>query len=326
MTLTLTKAGAATAGPQARRAKDAAITQPAERLLIGLLLALALLTVTVAHLRGQAVDWPAFGTGIGAAFGMIGLGLYIRATKGAQRIAHAAIGFGVFMAFSGLIAILIFSLFPFTAPMIDLTLIALDARLGYDWAAFVTWVASAPLPGTLLGYVYHSSVPQVALTIGLLAALNRGTDLYRFLLVGVITMAGAVAIWSVWPSLGPSAHASIPADVQARIGLVFGAEGGARLLQLAQDGLPVITPDAIMGVIAFPSYHMVMALMVAWYCRNTPARWPALILNAAMIPATLSHGAHHLVDLLAATVLFALCVWLAGRLIADPPAAPQTAD
>ncbi|MGL5011453.1 MAG: phosphatase PAP2 family protein [Paracoccaceae bacterium] len=293
------------------------VSAPAERLLISILVALGVMTVTVANFRGQAVDWLAFAPGVGAAFVMIALGFYVRAVKGAVRVAHAAVGFGVFMAFSGMIAILIFSLFPFVRPTIDADLIALDARLGYDWAGFVAWVARVPLAGTILGYVYHTSIPQIAVTIALLAALNKGAELHRFLFVGVVTMFGAVAIWSLWPSIGPSAYTVIPADMQASIGLVFGSEGGARLLDLAHNGVPLITPDVVNGVIAFPSYHMVMAWMVMWYCRTTPARWPALILNFAMIPATLSHGAHHLIDLIAATVLFFGCVWLAYRLIPD---------
>jgi PAP2 superfamily len=292
--------------------------QPAERLLIGLLCALMAATLVLTTWRGQAVAWQGFATGIGAAFGVIALGIYIRAAKNAPRIAHAAIGFGVFMAFSGLIAILIFSLFPFANPAIDTQLMAIDARLGYVWPDFVTALSRWPLFGIALGHVYNSAVPQIAITIMLLAALNRGTDLHRFLFIGILAMAITVPIWVIWPSLGPSAYVTVPTDVQARIGLVFGAEQGAHLLALGRDGLAVITPDAVNGVIAFPSFHMVMALMVAWFCRTTPARWPALALNAAMVPATLSHGAHHLVDLMAATVLFFACVWVAGRVIPDP--------
>ncbi|MGL4321273.1 MAG: phosphatase PAP2 family protein [Paracoccaceae bacterium] len=294
-------------------------TLPGERLLIALLAALLVATVTLTTLRGQAVEWQSFVTGIGAAVCLIGMGLYMRMAKNAERMAHGAIGFGVFMAFSGLIAILIFSLFPFVNPVIDHQLMAIDAQLGYVWPVFVESVAKWPWVGIALGHVYNSSVPQVALTIILLAAMNRGVQLHRFLFVGIVSMVIIVPIWVIWPSVGPSAYVTVPVEIQARIGLVFGADQGAHLAALARDGLAVITPDQVNGVIAFPSFHMIMALMVAWYCWPTPARWLALVLNAAMVPATLSHGAHHLVDLIAATVLFFFCVWVANRMIPDQP-------
>jgi hypothetical protein len=288
---------------------------PGERLLIALLAALLAATVAVTAMRGQAVDWQSFATGIGAAVCLIGIGIYMRAAKGAVCMALGAIGFGVFMAFSGMIAILIFALFPFVNPVIDLQLMAIDAQLGYIWPDFVERMAYWPWVGIALGHVYNSSVPQVALTIIILAAMNRSTDLHRFLFVGILTMAVIVPIWVIWPSVGPSAYVTVPADIQSRIGLVFDADQGVHLAALARNGLAVITPDQVNGVIAFPSFHMVMALMVAWFCWATPARWPALLLNAAMVPATLSHGAHHLVDLMAATVLFFACVWVASRVI-----------
>ena len=44
---------------------------------------------------------------------------------------------------------------------------------------------------------------------------------------------------------------------------------------------------------------MIMALMVVWFSRGTFAFLPLTAVNTAMVPATLTHGGHHLVDLLA---------------------------
>ena len=60
---------------------------------------------------------------------------------------------------------------------------------------------------------------------------------------------------------------------------------------------------------------MIMALMVVWFTRGTLAFLPAALVNTAMIPATLSHGGHHLVDLFGGLAVFALGVWIANRLI-----------
>ena len=86
------------------------------------------------------------------------------------------------------------------------------------------------------------------------------------------------------------------------------------MLALAEQGAPLIHPGMIMGTIAFPSYHTVMMLVVLWYAWNTPAFWPAVLVNLGMVPAILGHVGHHLVDVLAAPLPFALAVLLANRL------------
>lgn len=284
-----------------------------ERVLLALVGVMLLASVALTGLRGQAVDWLAFLPAFVACGVMVAMAMYLRARKGAARLALGVLGFAVFMSFTGAVAIFIFALFPITVPLIDPALIRADAAIGYDWAGFVTWLADWPVLGIALGYVYLTSIPQMIGVLVLLAFLGRATELYRFLLVGMGSMVATVTIWHAWPSLGPSAWATVTPEVQDRIGLVFNAELGAALRRLAAEGLPVISPERVMGVIAFPSFHMMMACMVVWFTRGTRVFWPVLALNIAMVPATLSHGGHHLVDILASMLLFALCVAVANR-------------
>jgi hypothetical protein len=284
-----------------------------ERVLLALVGVMLLASIALTGLRGQVVDWLAFLPPFVACGLMVAMGMYLRARKGAERLALGVFGFAVFMSFTGAVAIFIFALFPIAVPLIDPVLVRADATLGYDWVGFVTGLADWPLLGTSLGYVYMTSIPQMVGVILLLAWLDRATELYRFLLVGMGSMVATVTIWHTWPSLGPSAWAAVTPEVEERIGLVFNAELGTELRRLAAEGVPVISPERVMGVIAFPSFHMVMACMVVWFTRGTRVFWPALAVNVAMVPATLSHGGHHLVDILAAVVLFAMCVAVAHR-------------
>jgi PAP2 superfamily len=290
---------------------------PAEWVLLGLVAALCFCCFASATLSGQTVDWASFFPAFGASVALVMIGAYIRATRNMPRLALGTIGFGVFMCFTASIAIFIFTLFPLVHPLIDPTLISVDAALGYSWPDFVVLVASYPVFGTALGYVYLSILPQMVGIIILLAFLNRPVDLHRFLMVGIICMIMTVAIWRVFPSVGPGAYTLPPAEVQAKIGLVVDTNYGALLRELAADGLSVITLDQIVGVIAFPSFHMVMACMAVWFTRRTLAFVPVLLVNIAMVPATLSHGGHHLVDLFAGLVTFSLCLWVVTRHIPD---------
>jgi PAP2 superfamily len=143
--------------------------------------------------------------------------------------------------------------------------------------------------------------------------------LHRFLLVGIVTLILAVGIWWIIPSVGPSAFQPIPEADRIATGLYYSPAYGDFLRSLVEVGPRRISPEIITGVVAFPSYHMIMALMVVWFTRGTLAFLPAALVNTAMVPATLSHGGHHLVDLIGGLAVFALGVWIANRLIRPQP-------
>ena len=280
--------------------------------LVGLVCAACVVNATA---RDQAVAWWDFLPAFGASVLLIAIGMYIRATRPMPQLALGAIGFGVFMAFTGSVAIFIYTLFPVANPLIDASLMRADAALGYVWTDFVGLIARHAGVGIGLRYVYLSILPQMVGVIILLAALNRPGVLHRFLTVGIVCMLVTLGFWWICPSVGPGAYAAVSDEIQSRINLVLDAAYGAELRRLTREGLPLITPDRITGVIAFPSFHMVMACMVVWFTWGTWAFRPALVINIAMVPATLSHGGHHLVDVLAGIVTFAMCVWWVNRLV-----------
>jgi PAP2 superfamily len=291
---------------------------PTERWMLWLIAGVGLLAVALAVAMQRQVNWLPFLGGYFGTLGLAAIGAYIRQAKAAPRIALALVGTAIFTGFTAVSSIFIFALFPLPNPLIDPTLIELDAAMGYDWSAFVSWLAGYPTLALVLGYIYHSSLVQILLTIILLAALSRELALHRFLFVGILTLIFAVTIWWLVPSVGPSAFQSISEADRLATGLYFNPAYGAYLLDLVEVGPRMISPEVVTGVVAFPSYHMIMALMVVWFTRGTFAFLPALGTNIAMVPATLTHGGHHLIDLFAGLVVFALAVWIASRLIRHP--------
>lgn len=288
---------------------------PAERRMLWLIAAVGVLAVALALAMQRNVNWPPFLGGYLATLGLAGIGAYIRQVKASPRIALALVGAAIFTGFTAVSSVFIFALFPLPNPLIDPVLINVDSVFGYHWPSAVALLADYPLFAKALGYVYHSSLPQILLTIVLLAALSREIVLHRFLLVGILTLIFAVTIWWIVPSVGPSGFQSIPEADRLATGLYFDPAYGKNLRNLVEVGPQQISPEVITGVVAFPSYHMIMALMVVWFTRGTFAFLPALATNTAMVPATLTHGGHHLIDLIAGLVVFFITVWIASRLI-----------
>ncbi|MBA4324462.1 MAG: hypothetical protein C0426_05240 [Rhodobacter sp.] len=287
----------------------------AERLMLIFIAFVGLLAVALALTMQRQVNWPPFLGGYAATLALAMIGGYVRHMKSAPRVGLALVGAGIFSGFTAVSSIFIFALFPLANPLIDPWLLTIDAALGYHWPGLIAWLADHPALAQALGYVYHSSLAQILLTIILLAALSRTLDLHRFLLVGIVTLILAVAIWWTVPSIGPSAFQQIPEAHRLATGLYYSPAYGELLRSLVEVGPRQISPEIVTGVVAFPSYHIVMALMVVWFTRGTLAFLPAALVNTAMIPATLSHGGHHLVDLFGGLAVFALGVWIANRLI-----------
>ena len=63
------------------------------------------------------------------------------------------------------------------------------------------------------------------------------------------------------------------------------------------------------GLITFPSFHTVWALLLVAACPR-PAKAFSVVLNAAVIVATLTTGWHYLADVLAGIVVFYVACWL----------------
>ena len=290
----------------------------AEAFLVAQTLAMAAAAMGIANWHGIAVAWTAFGISFLPALGLLAIGLWMRGARPAMaRMADLAVAGAIYIGFSGVIAILIYTRFPIEGTLHDARLATIDARLGYVWSDIVARMAETPALARVLGWVYLSSLPQLALLIAFLALTGRRTTLHRAMIAGTTSLVLIVGFWWLWPSLGPATLQTVPADIAARIGLVHAAEEGARLLSLARDGAPLIHPAMIMGTIAFPSYHTVMMLVVLVYAWKTPAFWPAVVLNIGMVPAILGHGGHHLADVLAAPLPFfaaaVLARWLTPR-------------
>ncbi|WP_135449528.1 phosphatase PAP2 family protein [Tabrizicola caldifontis] len=289
---------------------------PVERIMLTTALVAEAAGIALATALQRNVNWPPMLLGFAIGLALIALGAFVRGTRGSSRVALAMVGLGSFFAFTSASPIVIFSLMPLTNPMVDDWLTWSGHLVGYDWHSLINHMLDYPVILRALGYVYQSSIFQLMLTVCFLAALNRALSVHRFMLVGMFSLAVTVAIWWVFPSVGYVGALDVPAEVLRERGYHYGTDRGGFLTQLLTEGPARISPETVTGVVGFPSYHMVMCCLVVWFLRATVLFVPALILNLAMIPATLIHGGHHLLDIPGGVAVFALCVWFVSRFLA----------
>lgn len=254
---------------------------------------------------------------------LFGGALIYRRLGRSQRISNTLSACGIFIIFSASGVILNYALLSGQANIIDTNLFAIDHWIGFNWQIFAEQAARFPVFSRWLGPLYNSSIIQITFVILLLGFIGRPKQLHHFLLVGIIASIASILTWAFFPSFGPSAYINLAPEIDANLGRVFNVQLGQKLLELYANGPTIISANNLLGLIAFPSMHTVMALMCVWHVRATWFFWPMLLTNLLMIPAILLHGGHHLIDIIGGLVLFIISCRIASRLIPDSDYRPN---
>lgn len=201
-------------------------------------------------------------------------------------------------------------------PRIDLSLLAIDRALGISWPAIMDFAGDHRLLSDALGKAYESIVPQTLLLVLLLGWMRKPDQLYGLCLAIAGGATLTLAFWTAFPSFGAYSVYHLPLATQAKLSLVEGVDYGQQLTTLLKNGPGFIEPRDLRGIIGFPSYHTVQAIVLAWYARKLPyVGWAFVLLNIAVVAATPFHGGHHVVDIAGGALVAALAIILADRLV-----------
>ncbi|HVV64446.1 MAG TPA: phosphatase PAP2 family protein [Rhizomicrobium sp.] len=220
----------------------------------------------------------------------------------------------VFPAGSALLSYLLVTI---SGPRIDLTLAAADRAIGFHWPALMALVARYPKANEILKLAYLSVMPQTALLIFALGFGGKTAELYRLSLALALGAVITLAMWTMAPSFGAFSVYTLPDAVAGKLGLALGFDYGHDLVQMLKTGPGFISPKDLRGIVGFPSYHTLQAVMLMWYARTLRLwRWPAILLNLVVLVATPIQGGHHLVDMFGGAVVTLAAISLASRIVA----------
>lgn len=243
---------------------------------------------------------------------LMGAGLGYQKFRNEPQLAAMLLGASFLCLFSSGASVLNYFLLTVAGPRIDDLLLSADRAMGFDWYRMMIAMAHYPVLNAVFFRVYNTVLPQIALVLVFLAWTNQVERTYRFCLSLGVGALIAIFIWALAPSLGAKSMYVLPPDVAQRLTLSVTTEYGKALVMLLHNGPGYITPSDLRGLIAFPSYHGVLALIVTWYAWNLRwIRWPAIGLNAVVLVSTPVQGGHHLIDVIAAFPVTMLALWLA---------------
>lgn len=287
---------------------------PFETVCLFFIVALASVVAMLLALRSVPIDLVSFAPVGILVMCFIALAIWLRHRGFPDGASLALIATALYVLYSNVGVLFNYLIVPVGAETVDPALIEWDRALGFDWANSVRLVETSPELSHVLSIVYLSSLAQLAAAILILGFTERRVCLHRMLACGIISSMTCILFWSVVPSIGPAAFVEVASPVGV-VPRVVDSEYAEQMLSLLASGPSVLSANGMLGVVAFPSFHTVMMLMSIWYLRGTRFLPVFAIFNIPMLPAIIVHGGHHLVDVVAGMMLFAVCAWISARIV-----------
>jgi PAP2 superfamily protein len=264
-----------------------------------------------------AIDWQRYKILLVLALPLVGGAVYYERSRSEPALSAMLACAAFMIVFAAGASLASYLLITVAGPRIDGVLAEADAAIGFHWSPVMAFAADNPLFNRILGLAYVSVMPQTVLLLLWLGARGDLEDLYGLVLAVAYGAVITLAVWTPFPSFGAFSVFSLPDDVASRLNLVAGFDYAHDLLQMLQSGPGFISPSELRGIIGFPSYHTLQAVVLTWYARRNPVlRWPVLAVNAAVLVAIPIHGGHHLVDLLGGLFVAAVAIVMARVTVA----------
>ncbi|HEU0155538.1 MAG TPA: phosphatase PAP2 family protein, partial [Stellaceae bacterium] len=216
------------------------------------------------------------------------------------RMAHWAL---LWIAFANAGAILTYVAAAAGGPPHDAVLSAFDHALGFDWTRWHYYLVDHRALRLGLDLAYGSLLPQILVSILYFALAGRDDRNYELLLNAIVALLLTAAVFILFPALGHGAAAGDPyiRDLDAL------RSGGALRFDM----------ERLQGLVSFPSFHMVLALLILWAHRDLRLLAPFALVNLVMLVSITGPGEHYLADIFGGAAVAGLTI-LATRTALRP--------
>jgi len=291
------------------------ILLPAEQTALSIALALIAVCLFLAWDKNVTVALGGYSFSIGFAAVMVGIGQIYRRVGRAEPIALTTHVVALFVFYSMPAALFNLLLLPRPSESIDATLVQMDAWFGYSWPDACAWISQYPNLSDILRQVYSLTLAQILFVFLFLGMANDRRRLHAAMLGTIFASLATIFCWALFPSSGAAAYWTLAPEIDRIVRPMGSSAYGAELNRLLVEGVKDISELQVTGLVGFPSFHTVMALMsliAVW--PYTFARLALILVNVALFPAILIHGGHNLMDVFGGVVVTLVC-WRLGFLV-----------
>jgi hypothetical protein len=182
-------------------------------------------------------------------------------------------------------------------PAADRLLARGDELIGFDVGKVAEFVSTQPALSSLLYYAYASSGPLCVAVVGWNLIRKDRLRLWQVVATLVVAMQITALVSILFPAQG--AAVSLGLEALQGNGLPYGAGtySAAEFAHFYWGGRLLVTPEDINGIVCFPSFHTVMALVIVQGLAKSPLKWAAVLWGALTIVSTVPMGGHWVTDL-----------------------------
>lgn len=192
-------------------------------------------------------------------------------------------------------------------PYRDAVLNAADMWMGLDWRAYLHFFNDRPLLSTLGNLAYRSILLQLLVLIVSLAGPSRLLRLQQYILATALALGITLVVFVFAPASGIFTFHNIQPDEFANLSPIMTTNQILRLDALRNGHQSVV--NGMEGLITFPSFHAVWAVLFMWvFYPIKQLRYGAIFLNLFVIASTPIVGAHYFIDLVGGVVVAVIAV------------------
>jgi membrane-associated phospholipid phosphatase len=195
-------------------------------------------------------------------------------------------------------------------PLADPMLARGDALVGFDVRRVASFVAARPALSALLNFAYNNSGPLCAAAV-VWNLLTDRLQLWRLMATLIVAMQITALVSTLFPAHGAAVWLGV--DALQGNGLPYGAGtySVAEFGHFYSGSDLLVRGEDMGGIVCFPSFHTVMALVILQGFANSRLRWAAVPWSALTIVSTVPMGGHYVVDLAGGVLVWIVACRLA---------------
>lgn len=263
-------------------------------------------------------DWGSVALGLSVPAGILLYAAFYTFVRPAERISNMSVNAVVLILFSHIGCVYGYLIATSPLPLQDELFVSIDSFFGFDWVAYSRFVFSSTTLRVVSLIFYNLTLPLVVFTIIWLSFKGKTTQSRDFVLTIIVGAIVCISISWFLPAAGAVGYFAPDESLYGGLPIIVDLEYKQDYFELRKGMEFVISLSEPKGFVAFPSYHVCMAILIILAFRNEGAvLWIMLMVNSLTIASTPIDGGHHLSDVLGGLFVGVVCFLLVRMFVKD---------